>query len=136
MREIKFRGFTFNGEWVYGNLYQYRGSFYILSDGYDDKASGFISCGKKTMEILGYYAIVPETAGQFTGLKDKNGKEAYKSDLFKTKSQRVYEIVFEDGAFGYYGPLNGDFVPLKHLIDHNIAWEIISTIHENPALLK
>lgn len=45
--------------------------------------------------------------GQFTGLVDKNGKEIYHKDRFKTdKSSRVSKVVFERGAFGYM--MDGD----------------------------
>ena len=85
-----------------------------------------------------YIQIQPAEAilEQYTGLKDNNGKEAYQSDLFKAASQHIYEIAFEDGAFGYHGPIDGDFIPLKHLIDSNIGWEIIGNIHDDPELLS
>lgn len=60
MREIKFRGKRVdNGEFVYGSYLKDVTGHYIVD------YSGI------------KYLIEKETVGQFTGLKDKNGKEIY-----------------------------------------------------------
>jgi len=59
---------------------------------------------------------------QYTGLKDKNGKEIYEGDHF---GEPNYPVEFEDGAFWHEGELLRDNV-------HN---EIKGNIHENPELL-
>ena len=63
-REIKFRGKRIdNGEWVYGYFSQNRiGQAIISNYGIED------------------WVINPGTVGQYTGLKDKNGKEIYEGD--------------------------------------------------------
>ena len=129
MREIKVRAFDRNTEeWYYSDK-EYEDHFFEFKN-------GILTCFGIT-ENPGTIHEPPhpeayecEDVEQFTGMKDKNGKEAYKSDFFKAASQHIYEIVFEDGAFGYHGPINGDFVPLKHLIDNGIEWEIIGNIDE------
>ena len=73
---------------------------------------------------------------QYTGLKDKHGKEIYEGDIIKIKKQNIFEptsiieiyeeVVYKNGGFkaGHYDSIA--------LIKH----EIVGNIHENPELLK
>lgn len=73
---------------------------------------------------------IPESTDkvmQFTGLKDKNGKEIYEGDIVENEEQAmrgVYE--FREGTFGIKGTRT----------IQNYGAVIIGNIYENPELIR
>ena len=69
---------------------------------------------------------------QYTGLKDKNGKEIYEGDIVYIDDEAI-NVVFEEGAFKVHTKYDGDWL-LSELDLSNL--EVIGNIYENPELLK
>lgn len=139
MKEIKFRGKRLdNGEWIEGDLLRMNGHWFI----FPDPAPGGID----------KYEVDPATVGEFTGLKDKNGKEIYEGDLlyldkypFICDGEINYlaEVDWSDDDLGFSawyrlhkdssvrGISDGCPCPL-----FDGYFEIKGNIHDNPELLK
>lgn len=148
-REIKFRGKRIdNGEWAYG------GGIYINIE----SKLGFIVVDGGTDEGARNY-IIPETAGQFIGLTDKNEKDVYSGDiiqLYKYDNFKDYTfkyekaVVWKDGAFHpdikvvkfMYGSfviwsdLIGDYRCFANLARPGEQFEVIGNIYQNPELIQ
>ena len=157
MREILFRGKRVdNGEWVVGNLIYRRiwetdiCVIRVFDSGFDNYEE---------------YDVIPETVGQYTGLKDKNGKKIFEGDIFKFNDE-VWESCYTSCGTEYdswsienYAVVGFDeetarydFVKYKYNENsveadlhqnHDIEFadfvgelEIIGNIHDNPELLE
>lgn len=129
MRTIKFRGKSIlTDEWFYGDLVHSA----------DTKRTAILVNDKDSYDEC---EVVPETAGQFTGLYDKNGKEIYEGDILKWSKGRLYVVKFWDGMF--YASVEecndgilGGF-PLHRLTEYeDVKCEIVGNIFDNHELLK
>lgn len=130
MREFLFRGFhtdengtktitidgkQIKGEWVEG--------CYVYDNNLNHHIRAFDNC---------YYAVIPETVGQFTGLTAKNDKMIFEGDIMRMCSATYPCVVYWDGK-GWAWSMNGK----RREIDlTREIMEIIGNIHDNPELLE
>jgi hypothetical protein len=124
VRGIKFRGMDLQGRWFYGNYAVLHKD--LRSTG--NKAGHYIS---NSAGAPFAYAVRPETVGQYTGLKDKNGKEVYEGDIFEAPHD--------------FGP--GGFEARRSVVrfhpERGYQWEywlldqleVLGNVHEHPHLL-
>lgn len=129
MREILFRGKRKNGnhEWIYGNLNVYHNinrSFIRLQP------------GENVMDCTLEDEVIDETIGQYTGVKDANGKKIFEGDVmsnvppkFETSSVCVVEYSTDYTAFEIVGKKSHFLGPYSR------TGVVVGNIHDNPELL-
>ena len=154
MREILFRGKRKdNGEWVEGiPIKTHIGTFIVFEENPH-------YCGQYGyMEICELAMVDPATVGQYTGLKDMNGKWIFEGDVVRiVRAEWGFDGMTTDyrtelGAIAYdnWGmiglvvdkykgtPVWSDFFQVCALTDRVYDWsfEVIGNIHDNPELLE
>jgi uncharacterized phage protein (TIGR01671 family) len=137
MREIKFRGkCDYGNEWFNGFFIQSEDSSIIIHECED-------------VHDMQWKVVIPETVGQFTGIKDKNGNDIYEGDILKTSKNDIYTVFYQNGgfciesnpsSFGLGSQCKSN--PTESLSDMQTSsyvsnqCVIIGNIHDNKELLK
>ncbi|EOB2867236.1 YopX family protein [Listeria monocytogenes] len=135
MRPIEFRAFSMEH-----NMYMV--GFGVLPVEYTEKEFGYGNEIILFTEFNGEIRCIPETVGQFTGLKDKNGKKIFEGDIVEIIEIDAFgnldwnrlkgKVMFSEGAWLVTD--NRSFaIPLWSEINEI---EVIGNIHENPELLE
>lgn len=145
-REILFRA-KCSGVWRYGSYVHFDKK--PIHDCYNAKYRDFIVVngvgGEHHLPITELSSI-----GQYTGLKDKNGKEIYEGDTVRfsyiTDGLKLIEIeclakvVFKDGSFMIKcvnGHIHNSMQRALFAMDYfNIKVEVIGNVTDNPEMVK
>ena len=131
-REILFRGkLEYNGKWIYGDLLQYENGDVAI---FGEKLSSF---GYECTEMSKRDRVIPDTIGQYTGLKDKNGNKIFEGDILRLGDEFHYFIFnIEYGSF-VAASIKGDIgIRLFQRTIKNCGYAIIGNIYDNPELMK
>ena len=127
MREIMFRGkLPVGGGWHIGHLYKKNGKFNIRDD-----------------SDLSDLEVIPETVGQYIGLKDEAGRWIFEGDIVRGTARYnkdVYGVVeFHTENIGSCGCCYGDFVGSGFAVfglDLTENIKIVGNIYDNPEILE
>jgi uncharacterized phage protein (TIGR01671 family) len=131
MREILFRGKVKNtNEWQYGDLRHWTKK----------------SVGIHHQELHTTLRVIPETVGQYTGLKDKNGKKIFEGDIVDASNEwwdacgsaghdsPIIKVEWSEEHCGFDPFANYDSDCGVYI--NASGCEVIGNIHDNPELLK
>lgn len=124
MREVKFRGKS-KYPLAKGDNWITSSDVYI---NYEDE-----------LAFLDAIEVYFESVGQFTGLKDKNGKDIYEGNICETGTtdevDNVDVVKFKNGSFQFFD-IEGDLGPINVGDKYMVTVEVVGNIYEHSHLLE
>lgn len=132
-REFKFRGkLEYNGKWIYGDLLQYENEDVAI---FGEKLSSF---GCECTEMSKRDRVIPDTIGQYTGLKDKDGNKIFEGDIVTISNNLKAVVIWFNGSFRFKDELSckATYFDDIGVIMRDYDVQVVGNIHDNPELIK
>lgn len=152
MREILFRAKAINrdpnreyrtnyknGDWVYG----------LITKLYNDDFKDILPAEMRNTDTICGIEVNYKTIGEYTGLKDKNGKRIFEGDIVTYEDAVADFEGYHDDVFLNCGEVgitawDGIYFTNRQTVDMSdlyesetmVDCEVIGNIHDNPELLK
>lgn len=125
-RKIKFRGKRIdNDEWVHG---------YLI--GTDVIVGEIVEWDSEYFCTEFWYKVDPETVGESTNIKDKDGDVAFEDDIIENENGKRFLVRWGINSNGFIAK-SADVHTNVHSSYHLIPkTKIIGNIHDNPELFK
>ena len=126
--KVKLDGTPVESKWVYGGICQFN----------EDRSIIY-----QTEPEFQKYSIYTDTVGQYTGLKDKNGRKIFEGDIvrrFNRNGQEIMSYVVEWYSDCCMFVLDCIDFDMEFDTDFTVFYgdelEIVSNIHGNPELVR
>ena len=113
---IKFRGLS-----IYSKKFHYGTSVWVTKNGH--------MCRIYDKVLRRWVQVIPKTVGQYTGRKEKNGKEIYKDDILQMEDSISRATVF-------WNKKEACFDSEHYFAEEFSLCKVIGNIHENEDLLN
>lgn len=126
--KVKLDGTPVESKWVYGGICQFN----------EDRSIIY-----QTEPEFQKYSVYTDTVGQYTGLKDKNGRKIFEGDivrLFNRNGQEIMSYVVEwysDCSMFVLDCIDFDMeFDTDFTVFYGDEFEIVGNIHDNPELVR
>ena len=146
-REIKFRGRTPEGKWIYGDLLRVAGGTLIYYGSPVEAETCELEGVGVALMSNEISVVVPETVGQFTGLYDADGEGIYEEDIIKSGDNNIHHVIsYNENLGAFVATMINRYMyntdGMKTECNAEQRWiaewrkTVVGNIYDNPELLK